>query len=186
MSQKEHEPFNFRKSGFFEVNGIKELVGKFEDEWLIDTSRQETYAVHQDTESYFLYQADLTWESGEPFIVTKHDIDPELEDLVEPIISELEGLHDGQRGNVLLIKLKAGRSIASHRDGGEYLDSARRHHIAIITSDETKFGVGDEEISMTEGVCWEINNSRVHYVINDSDTDRVHLLVDIMPNSKTK
>lgn len=184
MVSKAEEPFNFRDHGSFDVNGIKELVRGFEDEWLVDTSRQETYEVHRSTESYFLYQADLMWEPSQTFIVTKHDISSELEDLVEPIISELEGLHDGQRGNVLFIKLSAGSSIASHQDGGEYLDSARRHHIAIITSEGTRFGVGDEEISMAEGECWEINNSRIHYVDNHSSTDRVHLLIDIMPNSK--
>jgi hypothetical protein len=184
MASKQDEPFNFRKWGFFEVEEIKALVNKFSDEWLIDTSRQETYEVHRSTNSYFLYQTDLNWEPSESFIVTKHDIAPELEDLVEPIISELEGLHDGQRGNVLFIKLKAGQSIASHQDGGYYLDAARRHHIAIVTSSGTRFGVGDEEISMAQGDVWEINNSRLHYVNNSSDTDRVHLLIDILPNSK--
>ena len=184
MSSKQNEPFNFKKWGFFEVDAIKDLVNKFEDEWLIDTSRQETYETHRSTESYFLYQTDLLWEPSKTFIVTKHEISSELEDLVEPILSELEGLHDGQRGNVLFIKLKAGQSIPSHQDGGEYLNSVRRHHIAIVTSEGTKFGVGDEEIFMAEGECWEINNSRLHYVNNSSNTDRVHLLIDIMPNSE--
>jgi hypothetical protein len=39
---------------------------------------------------------------------------------------------------------------------------------------------------MAEGECWEINNSRPHYVNNFSNVDRVHLLVDIMPNSHIK
>jgi aspartyl/asparaginyl beta-hydroxylase (cupin superfamily) len=43
------------------------------------------------------------------------------------------------------------------------------------------FGVGDEEINMAVGDCWEINNSKIHYVNNYSEVDRIHLLVDILP-----
>ena len=35
---------------------------------------------------------------------------------------------------------------------------------------------------MATGECWEINNTRLHSVENNSDIDRVHLLIDIMPN----
>jgi hypothetical protein len=35
---------------------------------------------------------------------------------------------------------------------------------------------------MGTGECWEINNSRTHFVNNGSKIDRVHLLIDIMPN----
>lgn len=48
------------------------------------------------------------------------------------------------------------------------------------------FGVGDEKINMKSGECWEINNSRTHFVDNNSETDRVHLLIDIMPHSELK
>jgi hypothetical protein len=37
---------------------------------------------------------------------------------------------------------------------------------------------------MGTGECWEINNSRIHYVNNGSKIDRVHLLIDIMPNKE--
>ena len=35
---------------------------------------------------------------------------------------------------------------------------------------------------MLEGECWEINNTRLHAVENNSKIDRIHLLIDIMPN----
>jgi hypothetical protein len=46
------------------------------------------------------------------------------------------------------------------------------------------FGVGEDSVPMQEGECWEINNSRTHWVENNSPVDRVHLLVDIMPNDE--
>jgi hypothetical protein len=35
---------------------------------------------------------------------------------------------------------------------------------------------------MYEGECWEINNMQYHEVINDSEEDRIHLIIDIIPN----
>jgi aspartyl/asparaginyl beta-hydroxylase (cupin superfamily) len=104
--------------------------------------------------------------------------------MINPIIKDLELKHNGIRSNVLFIKLKAGHNISAHSDSGEYLLSSRRHHIPIITSDQTFFTVGSEKINMSEGECWEINNSRVHSVENSSKIDRVHLLIDIMPNTE--
>ena len=85
---------------------------------------------------------------------------------------------------VLLIKLKAKKNISIHFDSGDYLMSCRRNHIPIITSDNVFFGVGNEKIVMQAGECWEINNSRPHFVENNSEIDRVHLLIDIMPKSE--
>jgi aspartyl/asparaginyl beta-hydroxylase (cupin superfamily) len=61
---------------------------------------------------------------------------------------------------------------------------ARRNHVPIITSGNVIFGVGSERVNMQIGECWEINNYRFHWVDNNSDIDRVHLLVDIMPNEE--
>ena len=45
------------------------------------------------------------------------------------------------------------------------------------------YTVNGETVNMKEGECWEINNQRPHSVLNDSDIDRVHLLVDIFPGT---
>mgnify|MGYP000992128600 CR=1 FL=1 len=39
---------------------------------------------------------------------------------------------------------------------------------------------------MEEGKCYEINNLKLHSVDNNSEYDRVHLLIDIMPESETR
>lgn len=178
------ESFNFKKIAQFDVSAIREIVADLEDEWLIDTSRQETFETHKHTLSYFLYKADLLWNKSLPFFVETNTENLELLDRVEDIVQDLEAIHNGVRGNVLLIKLLSGQSIPEHTDGGEYLNSTRRHHLPIITSSGTIFGVGGEELNMQDGECWEINNAKPHYVINNSDVDRVHLLIDIMPTER--
>jgi hypothetical protein len=178
---KELENFNFKKIADFNVDRLISIVQGMGDEWLLDTSRQDSFETHKHTLSYFVYKADLRWQKGEPFFVETNVANLELLDAVEDIIQDLEALHNGSRGNVLLIKLLAGQDIPEHVDSGDYLTTTRRHHLPIITSSDTMFGVGIEELNMQEGECWEINNTRTHYVRNNSQTDRVHLLVDIMP-----
>jgi hypothetical protein len=176
------EDFNFKNHGKYEIDGIISGVLNFTDEWFINTSRQEKYSVHKHTNSYFIYQTDLNWKSAEFFLVEPKTINKNILDLVEPIIKSLENLYDGVRGNVLFIKLLAGTKILPHHDDGEYLECTRRNHIPIITSDKTSFSVGSEKINMGLGECWEINNTRLHSVENNSNIDRVHLVIDIMPN----
>jgi aspartyl/asparaginyl beta-hydroxylase (cupin superfamily) len=60
--------------------------------------------------------------------------------------------------------------------------AVRRCHIPLITNDDIKFTVGDHTMSLKQGECWEINNSKIHEVKNLSNYDRVHILIDIIPN----
>ncbi len=182
--RKTLENFNFKKHNTYNIEAIKEHIKNYSAEWFLNTSRQDNYYVHKDTTSYFVYGADLQWKSGEEFIVKTIAQDTVLLGLLEPIIKDLETIHDGVRGNVLLIKLKAREDISIHFDSGDYLMLSRRNHIPVVTADEVFFGVGDEKINMKAGECWEINNSRSHYVENNSDIDRVHLLIDIMPHNE--
>jgi hypothetical protein len=182
--RKTVEDFNFKQHSKYDVDSVRTYIDNFSEEWLINTSRQDNHYVHKDTTSYFVYTADLGWKEGEDFVVQKTSNDQGLLELLEPIISDLEKIHDGVRGMVLLIKLKAGQDIAPHYDAGDYLMISRRNHIPVVTSDDVFFGVGDEKVRMATGECWEINNSRTHFVNNSSKIDRVHLLIDIMPNTE--
>jgi hypothetical protein len=176
------EDFNFKKHNAYNIEEIKKNIDSFSTEWTLNTHRQDAYPVHKDTNSYFLYTANLNWKIGENFFVEETSKDKKLMQLVEPIIKNLEEIHKGERGNVLLIKLKTGQDVLPHKDSGDYLMLSRRHHIPIVTSSDVSFFVGDESVNMYIGECWEINNSRTHSVSNSSEIDRVHLLIDIMPN----
>jgi hypothetical protein len=184
--RKKEEDFNFRKHAQYGIDAIQKHVENFTSEWLIDTKRQEMSDIHKDTNTYYVYRNNLMWNYGEKFITSKISNDKVLLELLEPIIKDLETIHDGVRGNVLLIKLTAKENISIHDDRGDYLMLSRRNHIPIITDGDVVFGVGSERVSMNLGECWEINNYRLHWVDNNSDIDRVHLLIDIMPNSELK
>lgn len=182
--RKAQEDFNLRKHAEYDISKVKEYVSNFSDEWFIDTTRQKMSLTHKDTNTYYVYKNNLQWKHGQPFLTQKISNDEVLLEMLEPIISDLEKIYDGVRANVLLIKLKAKESIPLHEDSGDYLMLSRRNHIPIITTGDVVFGVGGDRINMKAGECWEINNFRFHWVDNNSEIDRVHLLIDIMPNEE--
>lgn len=181
---KATEAFKFNKIGDFDVTDIKRLVSDLTDEqWLENTTRQKYFkTVHSSTQTYFLADCSLDWEAKDGHQTQLIRPESEMWQAVYPIVKLLEDYHDGKVGRVIIPKLFAGTKIPPHKDSGEYLELVRRHHIAIITNDDIFFSVDDETINMKEGEIWEINNNLDHAVDNNSDIDRVHLIIDIIPN----
>ena len=124
------------------------------------------------------------------FVAHKYDeplelpIYAEFEQFVRPIVDHIADFYqdNGFVVRILLAKLRAGAKIEAHVDSGYSLLTVHRVHIPIITSDETVFFVGGESKQMRAGEFWEIDNSKTHAVENTGDQDRVHMIVDWMPN----
>ena len=61
-----------------------------------------------------------------------------------------------------------------------------RLHIPVITDDnivcQSWFGSGIMEIHMKKCQCWFFDVSRPHAVINNSEIDRVHIVIDCFNN----
>jgi len=98
-----------------------------------------------------------------------------------------------EKERVRLMKLKAGTKISKHTDKVDKdIKSGKivRLHIPIITTREVKMiswlKGGIAEFHMAKGECWWLDVSLPHKVENDSDIDRVHLVVDIFNNDNIK
>lgn len=182
--KKENESFNYKLFGNFNVEKIIEHINKFNDEWLLDSERQslvykERRNPHLYTNTYIIQDHPLNWSYGSKInSVVKDNI---LMSTLFEIINKLEDHVVGKSARVLLIKLEAGKDVTEHVDNGDYLSTVRRYHIPLITNDKVFYTVNSETISMKKGECWEINNLKPHSVINNSNEDRIHLLIDILP-----
>jgi aspartyl/asparaginyl beta-hydroxylase (cupin superfamily) len=174
---------NFKYIKNFNINKIKKIVASFNDEWEIDTSRQKTFDAHSATKTYNIYNADIaTWKPGMPYETKLSCKNKKLLKYVNEIVFDLENMHDGRVGQCILTSLDSGAEIPYHVDKGEYLVVSKRHHIPIITTDNVFFFIDSDLSVMREGECWEIRNIRPHRVINAGNIDRIHLIVDIIPN----
>jgi aspartyl/asparaginyl beta-hydroxylase len=83
--------------------------------------------------------------------------------------------------SVRLLKLSARSSIREHRDYKlGYEDGELRLHIPIVTNSDVAFFLAGERVPMQAGECWYLNLNLPHRVDNQSDVDRVHLVVDCL------
>lgn len=94
------------------------------------------------------------------------------------LISNFFGEEDHGPLRVQLVKLPSRRNVFPHVDPGHIFSVSRRIHVPIITNTDVHFFVNLDKIPMEEGTLFEINNQSIHCVFNQSDLDRVHLIVD--------
>lgn len=82
-----------------------------------------------------------------------------------------------------LMRLNAGAEVSEHVDFNYHWYSRVRIHIPIITNPNVVFHCGDQAIHMRAGECWIFDSWRRHKVVNASDQDRVHLVIDTSGSS---
>jgi Aspartyl/Asparaginyl beta-hydroxylase len=88
-----------------------------------------------------------------------------------------------EKETVRLLRLSPNSVVKEHNDfqlGYEY--GVFRLHIPIKTSSEVSFRVGGTEIPMTSGECWYANFHLPHSVVNQSNFERIHLVIDCLRN----
>ena len=82
-----------------------------------------------------------------------------------------------------LLSLSPNSYIKEHTDSdGGYEDGFFRIHIPIQTNDKVIFTVNKKPLPMREGECWYANFNKPHFVSNQGETDRIHLVIDCLRN----
>ena len=108
----------------------------------------------------------------------------ELQEELEPLVNRIADYYqnNGFLVRMLLTQMAPGSEIPEHVDSGPALMNCHRVHIPITTNDKVIFTVDGEKKNMQVGEFWEIDNSQDHSVENQGNEDRIHLIVDWMPN----
>ena len=97
-----------------------------------------------------------------------------------PLVFGLMAAVQGERlGRVIINKLRPGGRIFPHRDTPAHAEYWDRHHIVLQAYPGVVFRAGEESVYMATGEIWWFDNSEEHEVINNSDDDRIHMVVDI-------
>jgi len=155
-----------------------------EADYQIETWRQDfPTSDHKDTETIYLRTVEsLTLDAV--FNDLKAVSRPILRDqpyLRYKLLELMRKIQGAELGRAMIVKLKAGGIITPHADTGDYPEYYNRYHLPLISPEGCMFTVGDTTMNMREGLLYLIDNQQVHSVHNDSDTDRIHLIVDIKP-----
>ena len=87
-------------------------------------------------------------------------------------------------GRSRLMQLAAGAEVTEHVDFNYHWFSRVRIHIPIITNPKVIFHCADQQTHMQAGECWIFNSWQKHRVVNDSEQDRIHLVIDTAGSSR--
>lgn len=103
-----------------------------------------------------------------------------------PYFRELMDRMQCLQGRMRILRLAPGAGIGIHRDVGAEVGCLAfkqvRLHVPIITNERVTFFVGGEKIKMQVGHLYYVNFSKRHYVRNDGDEARIHLVMDVKVN----
>lgn len=151
------------------------------DAWNVSL-RQNRFKVHSDTRSILFTWLPNRWVPGEPRDVATFDYAPRpLADAVRACGGAIAAHFGGQIVKLMLAELPPGGLIAPHRDQAPALRLSHRCHVPVTTNPGVEFRIDNLPMTLREAVAYEIDNTRVHEVINRGDTPRVHLICDVMP-----
>ena len=87
-------------------------------------------------------------------------------------------------GRSRLMKLDPGCEVSEHIDFNYHWHTRVRIHVPVITNPAVTFYCADENVNMKPGECWIFNSWRRHRVVNASEQERVHLVIDTAGSSR--
>lgn len=155
--------------------------------WDQITARQTTPgSPHVDTRAIF-----LRWAADGSVHAAFNDIEAidypafnELEEARELVGLTIKEAKATQLARVLIASLKPGGRITPHADEGLYADTYERFHMVLQSDFGNRFHVGGPKIyetaEMQAGELWWFNHKRTHWVENNSNRERIHLIMDMV------
>jgi hypothetical protein len=99
---------------------------------------------------------------------------------LKKVIFDLMYAVDGERlGGIFITKLEAGGKIDKHTDSGWHAEYYDKFYVPILNKQGSIFGFEDGNIDPNLGEAWWFDNSTLHLVENNTDTDRISMIVCI-------
>jgi hypothetical protein len=175
-----------RELGPVDIGPLREaILGEDPEAWLEQAYRQQTYDVHRQTESIVLVFTD---GSGWPELtVTKQ---PGWDRLAKPAVAVMQtviGRHFPVGGTIvraMAAKLLSGGKIPPHRDSHPSFQYSHRIHVPITTNPRVRFIIDGKPYRFDVGQAYELNNQKMHSVMNKGSEDRITFIFDYVPAAK--
>jgi len=158
-----------------------------EEKWNEWDWRQKNLDTTKETRTIpFIWHKSREWNLSLPIELEIYNHDNDIWPLIKSQIVKLEEIFNGVCVRCILARLNPNCEIPAHRDFNDSLIFSHRTHIPVKTNQKVLFVVGNQKMEMKEGNCYEIKNQDNHFVKNNSIEHRIHLIIDIMPQSILK
>ncbi len=172
-----------RNLGAVDIRALREaILAQGEAAWLDNTFRQQEYEVHQMTQSLVMVFADVSnWPELE---VQRQGAWNLLGPTALPLMQRILTRHYRPGGTIIramAARLAPGGVIKSHRDSHPSFHVGHRIHVPITTNPRVRFMIDGRPYKLEAGKAYEINNQRVHSVMNKGEEARIHFIFDYVP-----
>jgi len=172
-----------RELGPVDCAALSEAVLAQEDAaWHEDNYRQETYDVHRQTESIVLVF--IQTEDWPEMKVRKEPGWDRLSSVAMPLMQDIIKRAYPPGGTIIramAAKLLAGGKITPHVDTHPSFHRGHRIHIPITTNPRVRFMIDGRPHKLQVGQAYEINNQKIHSVMNKGKEDRITFIFDYVP-----
>ncbi len=163
-----------------EIDGQEEL-------WTYDTSRQDKIKCQRETNTIYLRSGKKPYPAG----VSGNDVQESRPTRLSARFPVTLGWTEnfaaklgGELGRVAIVKLLPNGRVYRHIDHGEYYQIRDRYHLVLRSRAGSPLVCGDELVRMQDGEVWWLDNKAPHEAYNESDQGRIHLIFDVLPNSR--
>ena len=173
-----------------DYQGILEILKTVsDDEWNRDTAVRNSKEkvggnTNLDTRALLLkYKS--TAATGPGFVdYEKNDVEilNKLQPILKQIVSDIKKFYRYENLKltaILFSELKKGGIIPEHSDAGKMLTTHHRIHIPLVSDPAVKFTLDHKDYYLEPGHGYEINNQLTHEVRNESNIDRIHMIIDL-------
>lgn len=156
---------------------------------LIDSSQYKEYISDIDFKENDRYNREKFFKGCKTFFLVErykikdNDLCKKFFDISKDLTKILnDKFGEGSIYNIQFSFLPPQGRIKPHYDTGLIFSLSHRIHLPIITDNQSIFTIGDQEFKFKVNQLIEINNKKVHSVVNKSeDQNRIHLILDYLP-----
>lgn len=172
-----------RELGAIDTTALREIiVSQEEAAWHEDKYRQQSYEVHDQTQSIVLVFTDgSNWPNSD---VKKEPGWDRIADVAVPVMHDLIEKHYPAGGTIIramAAKLIAGGKIKPHHDNHPSFHCGHRIHVPITTNPRVRFMIDGRPYKLQVGQAYELNNQKQHSVMNKGTEDRITFIFDYVP-----
>jgi hypothetical protein len=176
-----------RELGAVDIDPLsKAILELTEPSWREEEIRQKKYQeVHYNTQSLVMIFCDHdNWPNID---VVKGASWTQLSQFALPLMHDIIAQSYTPGGTIIramAAKLTAGTTITSHTDHHQSFHHGHRIHVPITTNNKVRFMIDGRPYRLKVGQAYEINNQKMHGVINSGDEDRITFIFDYLPRKE--
>ena len=172
-----------RELGAIDSTDLRDAILRQEEAaWLEDQYRQQSYDVHDLTQSIVLVFTDgSNWPKSEVRRAAGWD---RLAKEAVPVMHEIIRKHYAAGGTIIramAAKLPAAGKITPHYDKHPSFHCGHRIHVPITTNSRVRFMIDGQPYHLAVGQAYELNNQKLHSVMNKGCEDRITFIFDYVP-----